>query len=645
MSDFSLRTFLPRFIAGLAALGLLGIVVGFVIWWSGIVSFAATQGHSAWFYAIVHNAFKNSVAYHSNDIEAPDDLEDPARIALGAQHYTQNCTKCHGAPGIGQNPQVLTMNPAPQHLPAVVDQFTDAELFYILDKGVMMSAMPAWPGVAHDDEIWSTVAFIRRLDTMTSDEYLALIEPEATDAPRIPFGDDVNAADMAHYIDQYPEDEYWAAAPASAFSDYAKAGNVIQQCAACHSANGTGTATLGMAPNLSVHAPEYITAALEAYATGERKSGIMQLASTGLSQDQREALGAYFSGQEAQPYQDVALAAADEEVIEAGRVLAMEGRNLDNIPACLTCHGNTDATSSAGMMIPALMGQSQPYIESQLRYFRDDLRGSVAPWNPMYGVAENLTDADIVAVSSYLALQAPTGEDVQPAIEVDTAAAEGWVDRVCKECHQADLVGSPDGEAPNLTLHRGEYVLRKLYDFHTGRRQNSQMNQTAQDMEPEELEIMAAYIGSLEPQPTRQREPEGDPAAGEEIAVNGLPDRGVQACLTCHGPESLLAIGQIPRLHGQHHVYLAERLAHFDGPRADEINEINPMPEIASELTAQEKLDVAAWFATQPILPKEAAMREGLTTESVEGSADRVIDDASDEELSPEGPEDLDLDQ
>ena len=50
-----------------------------------------------------------------------------------------------------------------QALPSVVGQFTDSELFEIVDHGVKYSAMPSWPTQARDDEVWSMVAFLRQL--------------------------------------------------------------------------------------------------------------------------------------------------------------------------------------------------------------------------------------------------------------------------------------------------------------------------------------------------------------------------------------------------------------------------------------------------------------------------------------------------
>lgn len=85
-------------------------------------------------------------------------------IALGAQHYAQVCSSCHGGPGLGQSPQALGMRPSPQHLASVVSDFDGEQLFVILRDGVRFSAMPAWPADGNYAEIWHLVAFLRAME-------------------------------------------------------------------------------------------------------------------------------------------------------------------------------------------------------------------------------------------------------------------------------------------------------------------------------------------------------------------------------------------------------------------------------------------------------------------------------------------------
>lgn len=49
------------------------------------------------------------------------------------------------------------------------------EAFWVIKHGLKMSAMPAW-GLSHDDEtIWSMVAFLQKLPSMTAVQYKEIV--------------------------------------------------------------------------------------------------------------------------------------------------------------------------------------------------------------------------------------------------------------------------------------------------------------------------------------------------------------------------------------------------------------------------------------------------------------------------------------
>jgi len=116
---------------------------------------------------VLHDTFKSSVARQAEFVPAPPDLHNAGMIALGAQHFAQTCSSCHGGPGLGRSPLALSMRPTPQSLPAVMDRFTDQDLFVILRDGVRFNAMPAWPAKGNFKKILSVVAFLRQLPDMT----------------------------------------------------------------------------------------------------------------------------------------------------------------------------------------------------------------------------------------------------------------------------------------------------------------------------------------------------------------------------------------------------------------------------------------------------------------------------------------------
>lgn len=163
-----------RVLYALIALGLIGIIGGISFAALGYVRISARDPHSQIGTFVLHQTFKASVRRKAEESPPAPDLSDAGLIALGAQHYGQVCSSCHGGPGLGQSPQALSLRPRPQSLPAVVDQFTDAELYQILLDGVRFSAMPSWPADANFEEIWSVVAFLRQLPGMEASRYAEL---------------------------------------------------------------------------------------------------------------------------------------------------------------------------------------------------------------------------------------------------------------------------------------------------------------------------------------------------------------------------------------------------------------------------------------------------------------------------------------
>ncbi|SEN11544.1 c-type cytochrome [Palleronia pelagia] len=603
------RNFIVKFILTAAALGILGAILAVTLIFTGAINLAANTSDPKWFYNLVHGTFKRWVAVEAYGIEPPEDLEDEGRIALGAQHFAQNCVRCHGAPGIGQNPMVLAMKPTPQHLPSVIDQFTDAELYVILEKGVMMSAMPAWPAPDRPDEIWSTVAFIRQLGDMDAATYVDMVSPEASDAPEMEFGPLVEAEPMDFYLTRYPMEEHLYAAPTGGFADYALAGVPVAQCATCHGAEGDGAPTTGEAPNLTIQSPDYLSAALQSYAAGDRHSGYMQVVASQLSDSQIDALANYY-GDTLETKATVMDEAPDAEVVAQGETLAMVGRPEDGISACLDCHGRDGTANADGVLVPRLAGQSQVYMARQLRQFRSGGRGHTSTWSPMTGVAHNLTDADIAGVSAYFAglspmEPAPQQDETPPATPAQVETAETQITQVCSECHQEDMAGAPSGETPNLTIQNVDYIERQLYDFRSNRRDNSRMHQTAIRLDDEQIDALAIYLDGMEPLVRQPEEPVStDLTLGEQIVRRGLPTEDVRACLTCHARENTENLPQIPNLHGQNANYLAARLDHFKTAEDEEITDYSPMWDIAQKMTTEQLNAAAAWFASQEPVAK-----------------------------------------
>ncbi len=602
---YSLRNLVPGFVAAICVAVVGGLAVFCFVIFGGL-NLGAYWSDPKPVYWTLHHTFKNSVWWRATE-EVPADLDEKGRIRLGAQHYANACAKCHGGPGLGQNPQALAMRPRPQHLAEVVNQFTDGELHYILDSGVRMSAMPAWPTIGREDEIWNVVAFIRQLPGMTAEEYTGLLEhQELPGNPSIPYGEPGPRVDNG--IDdgpreRWPEEEYAYFSPATEWRDFAIEGDVVQRCAACHGANGDGAATEGRAPNLTILSGDYITESLEEFASGERRSGIMQIVAANLSAGQREQLGQYYDS-----LPDAPPAGTVEADMARGEEIATEGKITAAVPACVTCHNNSGVESERiGLLDPPdLAGQSPHYIKAQLELFARGVREGGAVWKPMGYIASNLDPEEMDAVAAWFSAQEPGAQIGRHDLlaSADPAAGEAVVQNVCKKCHTVRGIGSQSGDTPNLTLQYPHYIQQQLWKFREDIRPNSQMGQTARQISEADIANVAAYFGGQEPLAvTREVDPQLV-ASGRSIAQDGLPGADVPACLTCHGERLTSAINIVPRLLGQNRAYLEKRLDQFAGDTGNDIYALSPMPRIASRMSEEQREAVAAWFSAQAPLAK-----------------------------------------
>jgi cytochrome c553 len=95
-----------------------------------------------------------------------------------------------------------------------------------------------------------------------------------------------------------------------------------------------------------------------------------------------------------------------------GKVLVETGDNKKTL-ACGTCHGpglnGQESIGKTGIAAPRIAGQHPIYLARELYLFKDGSRNGMTSKLMMPAVM-NLTDADILAISAYLASMDPTGK-------------------------------------------------------------------------------------------------------------------------------------------------------------------------------------------------------------------------------------------
>jgi mono/diheme cytochrome c family protein len=156
---------------GAAGMLLLGGLIAAAILLSGVMSTAATKQHLRLTHRILDLGLTYSVQASSSDIVAPP--LDSGHVAQGFSCYRLHCQECHGAPGVAPGLAALGMMPVPTNLAGVAGRQPSEWLYYVTRKGVRMTGMPAWEFRLSDDSLWSIVAFLKTLPTLSAADYEA----------------------------------------------------------------------------------------------------------------------------------------------------------------------------------------------------------------------------------------------------------------------------------------------------------------------------------------------------------------------------------------------------------------------------------------------------------------------------------------
>lgn len=332
----------------LAVFGILGLLVAVL----GLVPIAASSGHFAvteWF---LQFGKRRSVARHAPSLD-PRELRAPWLVTKGAAHYDLGCRPCHASPGTERTRLVLAMMPPPPRLDQP-SHWTPGEHFYIVKNGLKFTGMPAFPSQRRDDEVKAVVAFLEVLPGLDAERYERLARG---DEPRVT--------------------------------------GVVARCAPCHGADGLGRGSPAF-PRLAGQKKVYLVAALEAYARGERHSGIMEPVAAALDPGQILALAEHYAA-----LRGAALPTSNDAAVERGREIAARGVPARRVPSCADCHG--PKPHRINDHYPLLAGQWEDYQVQELERFSAGDRGG-SPYSPlMERAAHSLTSQEMRDVAAFYA--------------------------------------------------------------------------------------------------------------------------------------------------------------------------------------------------------------------------------------------------
>ena len=161
----------------LAAIGVLAIIIAVgaaVFLFGGFFNVAVSEPFPSFANWALIQVRMASVERHAGH-DSPANLDDPEVVHAGARAFSgRGCTNCHGAPGVNWQKFSEGMDPDPPDLKEIVPAREPAQLFWVIKNGIKMTGMPSFSAIgANDNEIWSIVAFVRKLPNVSDAEFKA----------------------------------------------------------------------------------------------------------------------------------------------------------------------------------------------------------------------------------------------------------------------------------------------------------------------------------------------------------------------------------------------------------------------------------------------------------------------------------------
>ena len=133
---------------------------------------------------------------------------------------------------------------------------------------------------------------------------------------------------------------------------------------------------------------------------------------------------------------------------------------------------------------------------------------------------------------------------------------------VCAACHGMDG-NSLNPVWPSLAGQHSKYIKQQLEYFKGGDRKNILMSAQAMPLSEEDMNDLAAYYASQSATDRQVANPD-TVTKGKRLYQGGDNERGIPACIACHGPNGAGNPGvPYPNIGGQHATYVASSLREY----------------------------------------------------------------------------------
>jgi cytochrome c553 len=165
---------------------------------------------------------------------------------------------------------------------------------------------------------------------------------------------------------------------------------------------------------------------------------------------------------------------------------------------CVACHGTGGRSTLSPF--PSLAGQPAPYLEAQLKAFRDQKRADPDAQAYMWGLASQLSDTMISGLAAYYAAQRPArGQPGNPKLVAkgkvifEKGMSEQGIPP-CNVCHGANAEGKDN--FPRLAGQHAPYLLKQILLIQNAQRVAPVMHGLIKDLSRDEMLAVTTYLAS-----------------------------------------------------------------------------------------------------------------------------------------------------
>lgn len=206
-----------------------------------------------------------------------------------------------------------------------------------------------------------------------------------------------------------------------------------------------------------------------------------------------------------------------------------------------------------------------------------------------------------VTVLSWVCLLDPMAAAQAADLQVPDTMAQRM--RACTQCHGKDGVATNQGYFPRIAGKPAGYLYQQLRNFRERRRNNPAMAYLLENMSDAYLQEIAQYFSALDlPYPAPPTAGAAPPwlATGEQLVLRGDKQRGIPACVSCHGAAMTGRLPSTPGLLGLPRDYVVAQIGAWKtGLRRAMAPDC--MAQIAQRLSTDDLYAVSNWLASQPL--------------------------------------------